>query len=186
MSVLQDLVKAGALSERIYGRKTEAENDTTTAADAKIDKDAAQVMPGSDAEKKATAASTPSEADDDAADLDLDDAADTAPSAPGPGVEVPVTFLLMSLTSTRGMVDALEDMVPELADRFGDQAIPVLNDVIFKVRTAHEMLSGLIEAGMDAADGDTGDGADEAGADAETDGGAEAEGEGGVEAAPEA
>lgn len=180
MSVLNDLVSAGVLSERIYGRKTEAENDVKSASSAKIDSEAPQVMPGSDAEKKSAAAATPSEADDDAADLGLDDASEPA-AAPGPNVDVAVTFMLMSLTSTRGMADALDDMVEDLAARYGDRAIPVLNDVIYKVRSAHESLQGLVEASDAADEGDAGD--DE---EAPADDGTEAEGEGGEEAAPEA
>lgn len=174
MSVISDLVSAGVLSERIYGRKTEAD-DTTPADAAKIDAGAPQVLPGSDSEKKAEAAATPSEADDEAADLDP--GAEAVP-APGPGVDIAVTFMLMSLTSTRGMADALDDMIDDLVARYGDKAIPVLNDVVFKIRSAHEMLTGLVEAGDAADEGDT---ADDADPDAP-----EAEGEGGEEAAPEA
>jgi|GEM_PF-4853604 len=149
--LIRQLVKAGALSERIYGRTEEGESDTVAAADAKVDPEAPQVMPGSDAEKRALAAATPSEADDEEVGLEPgeDPVPDVAPQSAA-GVDVPVSFLLMNLTAAQGMVSAIEEMTSELSARFGDQAIPVLNDVFFKVRSSYEMLAGLFEASQEA------------------------------------
>lgn len=142
-AILKQFVKIGMLSERVYGME-DSEGDHVTADQAKIDPGQPQNLdpdPTVSANKKDNEDGEKDEEDQDPKPTEkVEDEEDS--------IKIDGSRALTSLHASLHGIQVLADLVygakDDLIAKLGDEAGPALHEVLFKVKTAHETLEGLM------------------------------------------
>lgn len=197
--VLKQFIKGGLLSERMYRNEEDEDeqgDDTVSFKDAKIDPELDQVIgqrvsirtgedeSGLSDEQDGEAEGDEEAEDDEAEDGDQDseeeteeaddpeaapDEAQDAGAGPSFGMKLLVESLCQMLATTHHFADRLAANKDQFIALFGDEKLPLLNEVIHKVGTAYEMLDECLKALKDGEQAEEAEEPGEADADAPAD-----------------